>query len=77
MSRTYYKLGDKTPCYYQCVAINRTIDAIARGQKRIMLVMATGTGKTVSNRTIGWLFFNIRAEISSFFVIPQTDSLVQ
>lgn len=42
----YYKLGDKTPRYYQRVAINRTIDAIARGQERIMLVMATGTGKT-------------------------------
>ncbi|WP_348625393.1 DEAD/DEAH box helicase family protein (plasmid) [Paenibacillus peoriae] len=42
----YYKLGDKTPRYYQRVAINRTIDAIAKGQDRIMLVMATGTGKT-------------------------------
>lgn len=42
----YYKLGDKTPRYYQRVAINRSIDAIARGQERIMLVMATGTGKT-------------------------------
>ncbi|MBD7971095.1 EcoAI/FtnUII family type I restriction enzme subunit R [Paenibacillus gallinarum] len=42
----YYKLGDKTPRYYQRVAINRAIDAIAKGQDRIMLVMATGTGKT-------------------------------
>ena len=34
------------PRYYQRIAINRTVDAIARGQKRLLLVMATGTGKT-------------------------------
>ena len=34
------------PRYYQRNAINRTVDAIARGQQRILLVMATGTGKT-------------------------------
>ncbi|MBR0090121.1 MAG: DEAD/DEAH box helicase family protein [Lachnospiraceae bacterium] len=34
------------PRYYQRIAINRTIDAIAGGQQRILLVMATGTGKT-------------------------------
>lgn len=34
------------PRYYQRVAVNRTLDAIARGQDRILLVMATGTGKT-------------------------------
>ncbi len=34
------------PRYYQRIAINRTLDAIARGQDRILLVMATGTGKT-------------------------------
>ena len=34
------------PRYYQQVAVNRAMDAIARGQNRILLVMATGTGKT-------------------------------
>ena len=34
------------PRYYQRIAINRTVDAVARGQDRILLVMATGTGKT-------------------------------
>lgn len=34
------------PRYYQMVAINRTLDAIAKGQSRILFVMATGTGKT-------------------------------
>jgi Type III restriction enzyme, res subunit len=36
----------KTPRYCQIAAINRTVEAIARGQRRILLVMATGTGKT-------------------------------
>ncbi len=37
---------DKKPRYYQHIAINRTIEAISKGEKRILLVMATGTGKT-------------------------------
>ena len=36
----------KTPRYYQLNAINRTVEAIANGQSRVLLVMATGTGKT-------------------------------
>jgi type I restriction enzyme R subunit len=38
--------SNKEPRYYQVEAINRTIEAVAKGQKRILLVMATGTGKT-------------------------------
>ncbi len=38
--------ADKSPRYYQQIAINRTVEAIARGQSRILLTMATGTGKT-------------------------------
>jgi type I restriction enzyme R subunit len=38
--------GHKTPRYYQRVAVNRAVEAIAKGQNRILLVMATGTGKT-------------------------------
>ncbi len=34
------------PRYYQRIAINRTLDAIAQGRDRLLLVMATGTGKT-------------------------------
>ena len=34
------------PRYYQRIAINKTVDAIACGQNRLLLVMATGTGKT-------------------------------
>ncbi|BFU61041.1 MULTISPECIES: EcoAI/FtnUII family type I restriction enzme subunit R [Rodentibacter] len=36
----------KEPRYYQEIAINRTVEAVAKGQNRILLVMATGTGKT-------------------------------
>lgn len=42
----YFAQGDKTPRYYQRIAVNRTVEAIAQGQDRILLVMATGTGKT-------------------------------
>lgn len=42
------------PRYYQRIAINRTIEAIAKGQQRILLVMATGTGKTFTAFQIIW-----------------------
>ncbi len=42
----FFQAGDKQPRYYQRNAINRTIEAIAKGQDRILLVMATGVGKT-------------------------------
>lgn len=46
-SQDYYFDGSgRKPRYYQQIAINRTIEAIANGQNRILLVMATGTGKT-------------------------------
>ena len=42
----YSSQGTYDPRYYQRNAINRVVEAIARGQKRLLLVMATGTGKT-------------------------------
>jgi len=42
------------PRYYQQVAINRTVEAVAKGQDRILLVMATGTGKTYTAFQILW-----------------------
>jgi len=44
----------KEPRYYQVEAINRTIEAVANGQKRVLLVMATGTGKTYTTFQIIW-----------------------
>lgn len=42
----YQEHGGNQPRYYQCVAVNRTLEAVAQGKDRILLVMATGTGKT-------------------------------
>ncbi|MGE0269289.1 MAG: EcoAI/FtnUII family type I restriction enzme subunit R [Candidatus Omnitrophota bacterium] len=42
----FYDGSGRSPRYYQQIAINRTVEAIARGQNRVLLVMATGTGKT-------------------------------
>lgn len=50
----YQGNSKKTPRYYQQVAINRTIKAVAEEQKRILLVMATGTGKTFTAGQIIW-----------------------
>ena len=44
----------KAPRYYQRIAINRTVEAIAKGQNRILLVLATGTGKTLTAFQIIW-----------------------
>jgi len=47
ISQDYFFDGSgRTPRYYQQIAINRTVEAIAKGQSRIILTMATGTGKT-------------------------------
>lgn len=42
----YWDEYTNTPRYYQRIAINKTVEAVAKGQNRILLVMATGTGKT-------------------------------
>lgn len=42
----YFDGSGRSPRYYQQIAVNRTVEAIAKGQDRIILVMATGTGKT-------------------------------
>ena len=54
-SQDYYPSPEnKTPRYYQLTAVNRTIEAIAKGQNRVLLVMATGTGKTFTSFQIIW-----------------------
>jgi type I restriction enzyme R subunit len=42
----YFDGSGKEPRYYQVNAVNKTVEAIAQGQDRVLLVMATGTGKT-------------------------------
>lgn len=51
----YYDDGSgRAPRYYQASAVNNTIEAVARGQQHILLVMATGTGKTYTAFQIIW-----------------------
>lgn len=55
VAQAYHEQGpDKEPRYYQHTAINRTIESIAKGQDRCLLVMATGTGKTFVAFQIIW-----------------------
>jgi len=55
-----YHLSGKSPRYYQEIAINRTIQAIVNGKGRILLNMATGTGKTIVVFQIIWKLWNTR-----------------
>ena len=55
-----YHLSDKSPRYYQEIAINRTVQAILQGKRRILLTMATGTGKTIVAFQICWKLWNTR-----------------
>jgi type I restriction enzyme R subunit len=62
----YY--DNKAPRYYQRVAINRTVDAISKGQDRILLVMATGTGKTYTAFQIIWRLWKSGAKRRILFL---------
>jgi type I restriction enzyme, R subunit len=50
----YQEIGGKSPRYYQEIAINRAVQAVIKGQKRILITMATGTGKTFVAFQIIW-----------------------
>ncbi|WP_413723483.1 EcoAI/FtnUII family type I restriction enzme subunit R [Sodalis sp. RH24] len=55
VSQDYYDDSTgKSPRYYQLQAINKTVEAVSAGQKRVLLVMATGTGKTYTAFQIIW-----------------------
>ncbi len=69
ITQDYYSDGsDKTPRYYQLLAINKTIEVIATGQNRILLVMATGTGKTFTAFQIIWRLWKARAKKRILFL---------
>jgi type I restriction enzyme R subunit len=56
----YNTVGGKTPRYYQQIAINRTVEAILGGKRRLLLTMATGTGKTTVAFQICWKLWSSR-----------------
>lgn len=61
----------KEPRYYQTDAINRTIEAVSKGQKRILLVMATGTGKTYTTFQIIWRLWKARRAKRILFLVDR------
>ncbi|BBM01977.1 EcoAI/FtnUII family type I restriction enzme subunit R [Microbulbifer sp. GL-2] len=69
ITQDYYDDGSgKTPRYYQLQAINKTIEAVASGQDRILLVMATGTGKTYTAFQIIWRLWKAKKKKRILFL---------
>ena len=69
ITQDYYSDGsNKTPRYYQILAINKTIEAIAKGKDRILLVMATGTGKTFTAFQIIWRLWKSKTKKRILFL---------
>jgi type I restriction enzyme R subunit len=67
----YSDPSGKAPHYFQQVAINRTVDAIARGENRILLVMATGTGKTYTAFQIIWRLWKAGVKKRILFLVDR------
>ena len=61
----------KAPHYFQQITINRTVDAIARGEKRVLLVMATGTGKTYTVFQVIWRLWKAGVKKRILFLVDR------
>ena len=61
----------KEPRYYQTEAINRVIEKIAKGEKRLLLVMATGTGKTYTTFQIIWRLWKAKKARRILFLVDR------
>jgi type I restriction enzyme R subunit len=69
LEQPYHSDGSgKEPRYYQRVAVNRALEAIAKGQDRVLLVMATGTGKTYTAFQIIWRLWKAKAKKRILFL---------
>lgn len=69
IEQDYFSDGSgKAPRYYQLIAINKTIEAISKGQNRILLVMATGTGKTLTAFQIIWRLWRSKTKKRILFL---------
>ncbi len=69
ITQDYYDDGSgKSPRYYQLQAINKTIEAISEGQNRVLLVMATGTGKTYTAFQIIWRLWKAKSKKRILFL---------
>jgi len=68
----YYEDGSgKEPRYYQTEAINRVVEAVAKGNKRLLLVMATGTGKTYTTFQIIWRLWKAKRAKRILFLVDR------
>jgi type I restriction enzyme R subunit len=74
-SSYFIEIGGKEPRYYQQLAVNRTVEAIARGQKRCLLVMATGAGKTYTVFNIIWRLWKTKVT-RRILVLADRNALV-
>ena len=69
ITQDYHDDGSgKSPRYYQLQAINKTVETVAAGQDRVLLVMATGTGKTYTAFQIIWRLWKSRAKKRILFL---------
>ncbi|WP_220674644.1 EcoAI/FtnUII family type I restriction enzme subunit R [Klebsiella pneumoniae] len=69
ITQDYYDDGSgKAPRYYQLQAINKTIEAVSGGQNRVLLVMATGTGKTYTAFQIIWRLWKAKSKKRILFL---------
>lgn len=74
----YYQGADgRKPRYYQRNAINRCIDRIAKGQQRLLLVMATGTGKTFVAMQIIYRLYEAGKKKKILFLVDRTSLAAQ
>jgi len=78
IAQDYYDDGSgRKPRYYQQIAVNRTIEAIAKGQNRILLVMATGTGKTYTAFQIAHRLWKAKAKKKILFLADRNALIDQ
>lgn len=72
ITQDFYVDGSgKSPRYYQLIAINKTVEAIAKGENRILLVMATGTGKTYTAFQIIWRLWKSGTKKRILFLVDR------
>jgi type I restriction enzyme, R subunit len=77
-SQDYFEDGSgRSPRYYQQIAVNRTVEAIAKNQNRILLVMATGTGKTYTAFQIIYRLWKCRKKKRILFLADRTALIDQ
>jgi len=67
----YQDPSGKAPRYYQSEAINRIVEAVAKGQDRLLLVMATGTGKTYTTFQIIWRLWKAKRAKRILFLVDR------